>query len=102
MQPLCHRPRCSRGSTHGLVNRSCYCVALPSSRGARAAGLTLLNLSLDTLQPAKFEAMTRRPGLQRVLGSLQQALDLGFAPVKVGLSCSPVLHSRCKVKRMIK
>ena len=69
-----------------------------SSRGARAAGLTLLNLSLDTLQPAKFEAMTRRPGLQRVLGSLQQALDLGFAPVKVGFSCSLVFHSRCRSK----
>lgn len=61
------------------------------------AGLTLLNLSLDTLQPAKFEAMTRRPGLQRVLDSLHHALDLGFAPVKVWQcdSCTVCMQAGC-------
>lgn len=48
-------------------------------------GLSLLNISLDTLRPERFEAMTRRRGLQRVLDTIQQALDLGYDPVKVGL-----------------
>lgn len=47
------------------------------------AGLTHLNISLDTLVPAKFEKITRRQGHQRVLDSLHAALAAGFAPVKV-------------------
>ena len=49
----------------------------------RAAGLTAVNVSLDTLVPAKFELLTRRPGHERVLGAVQAALDAGFAPVKL-------------------
>ncbi|KAH8120022.1 molybdenum cofactor biosynthesis prote, partial [Phellopilus nigrolimitatus] len=37
-------------------------------------GLTHLNLSLDTLDPLKFEIMTRRPGHEAVLRSLDLAL----------------------------
>ena len=48
-----------------------------------ATGLSLLNISLDTLRPERFEAMTRRRGLHRVLDTLQQAVDLGYDPVKV-------------------
>ena len=50
-----------------------------------AAGLSLLNISLDTLRPERFEAMTRRRGLHRVLDTLQQAVGLGYDPVKVRL-----------------
>ena len=49
------------------------------------AGLSLLNLSLDTLQPDRFEQMTRRRGHERVLETLDLALSLGFDPVKVRL-----------------
>lgn len=49
------------------------------------AGLSLLNLSLDTLKPDRFERMTRRRGHDRVLETLQLALSLGFDPVKVCL-----------------
>ncbi|KAH7910440.1 hypothetical protein BJ138DRAFT_1136021 [Hygrophoropsis aurantiaca] len=38
-------------------------------------GLTHLNLSLDTLDPFKFEIMTRRPGHDAVLRSLDTALS---------------------------
>jgi len=38
-------------------------------------GLTHLNLSLDTLDPFKFELMTRRPGHDAVLQSLDEALS---------------------------
>lgn len=45
--------------------------------------MTLLNISLDTLRQDRFEQMTRRRGLDRVLEAIQTAIDLGFAPVKV-------------------
>lgn len=45
------------------------------------AGLTGLNLSLDTLVPAKFEFMTRRKGLERVLGVVERAGEMGFGAV---------------------
>ena len=49
----------------------------------RASGLTAVNISLDTLLPAKFELLTRRTGHDRVLGAVQAALDAGFSPVKL-------------------
>ncbi|KAG9010536.1 hypothetical protein FRB90_007781, partial [Tulasnella sp. 427] len=39
-------------------------------------GLTHLNLSLDTLNPVKFEAVTRRRGHEAVMRSLDTALSL--------------------------
>lgn len=48
-------------------------------------GLSLLNLSLDTLRPDRFEQMTRRRGHDRVLETLDLALSLGFDPVKVNV-----------------
>jgi molybdenum cofactor biosynthesis enzyme MoaA len=42
-----------------------------------------VNISLDSLVPAKFELLTRRAGHDRVLASIRTALALGFAPVKV-------------------
>ena len=49
----------------------------------QAAGLNQLNISLDTLVPAKFEFLTRRKGHNKVLQSIDTALELGFNPVKV-------------------
>ncbi|XP_077997873.1 molybdenum cofactor biosynthesis protein 1-like [Glandiceps talaboti] len=49
----------------------------------KAAGLNLLNISLDTLIPAKFEFITRRKGWQRVMQSIDTAVHMGFNPVKV-------------------
>ncbi|XP_014498498.1 GTP 3',8-cyclase, mitochondrial isoform X2 [Vigna radiata var. radiata] len=46
-------------------------------------GLTALNISVDTLVPAKFEFMTRRKGHEKVMNSINAAIDLGFNPVKV-------------------
>ena len=54
------------------------------------AGLSLLNLSLDTLRPERFERMTRRRGHDRVLETLDLALTLGFDPVKVRLGAPAV------------
>lgn len=49
----------------------------------KECGLSSLNISLDTLVPAKFELMTRRKGHEKVLESINAAVDLGFNPVKV-------------------
>ena len=47
------------------------------------AGLRRINVSLDTLDEAKFEQMTRRKVLSRVLKGLQEAQRCGFDPIKV-------------------
>lgn len=51
----------------------------------KANGLTRLNISLDTLVPAKFEFMTRRKGQERVMASINKAVELGFDSVKVNV-----------------
>lgn len=58
------------------------------------AGLSLLNLSLDTLRPERFERMTRRQGHDRVLETLDLALTLGFDPVKVSFLRTATEHGR--------
>lgn len=49
----------------------------------KAAGINQINISLDTLDPAKFQRIARRPGLPLVLEAIDRALELGYAPVKV-------------------
>ncbi len=49
----------------------------------QAAGLNLINLSLDTLQPDRFEAITRRDGLGIVLEAIDMMLESGYDPVKI-------------------
>lgn len=49
----------------------------------KECGLDSINISLDTLVPAKFEFLTRRKGHERVLKSIDSAIDLGYNPVKV-------------------
>ncbi len=49
----------------------------------RAAGLGRLNVSLDTLDPARFLELTRRNELTRVLEGIDAAVAAGFDPVKV-------------------
>lgn len=51
----------------------------------RAAGLTALNVSLDTLRPDRFRALTRRDGLDRVLAGIDTALAAGFTPLKLNV-----------------
>ena len=49
----------------------------------RAAGLRRVNISLDTLDRAKFERMTRRDELVRVLAGIDAAVAAGFDSVKI-------------------
>lgn len=47
------------------------------------AGLSRINISLDTLDPATFKRLTRRDGLDLVLGGIRAARQAGFTPVKI-------------------
>ncbi len=47
------------------------------------AGLRRVNISLDTLDRDRFEAMTRRDELTRVLDGIAAAVEIGFDPVKI-------------------
>lgn len=47
------------------------------------AGLDILNISLDTMQSKKYEKITRRNGLEKVLMGIDLALQLGYNPVKI-------------------
>jgi cyclic pyranopterin phosphate synthase len=49
----------------------------------RRAGLRRISFSLDSLDRANFQRLTGRDGLDGVLGGLQLARELGFAPLKV-------------------
>lgn len=49
----------------------------------KAAGLHRLTVSLDTLRPARFRALTRRDGLARVLAGIRAAGAAGFRPLKI-------------------
>ncbi len=51
----------------------------------RAAGLRRVNISLDTLRPERFAALTRRDELGRVLDGVRAAVEAGFDPVKLNV-----------------
>jgi cyclic pyranopterin phosphate synthase len=63
-------------STNGLL-------LAEQAPGLRAAGLTRVNVSLDTLRADRFFAIARRPGLERVLAGIDAAFAAGLAPVKL-------------------
>lgn len=49
----------------------------------KAAGLSRVNVSLDTLHPEKFRLITRGGELERVLRGIEVAHTVGLRPVKV-------------------
>jgi cyclic pyranopterin phosphate synthase len=63
-------------TTNGLL------LADQAERLARA-GLARLNVSLDSLDPGRFEQLARRPGLERVLAGLAVARRCGFREIRI-------------------
>ena len=49
----------------------------------KRAGLSRVNISLDTLDPVQFRQITRRGELRQTLDGIEAALAAGFDPVKV-------------------
>jgi cyclic pyranopterin phosphate synthase len=54
------------------------------------AGLSRINVSLDTVDAARFKAITRRDRLDDVLAGLRAATASGLSPVKVNAVLDPV------------
>ncbi|MFV0253620.1 MAG: GTP 3',8-cyclase MoaA [Beutenbergiaceae bacterium] len=53
------------------------------ARPLREAGLTRLNISLDTLRRDVFARLTRRDRLEDTLAGIDAAIEAGFAPIKL-------------------
>ena len=56
----------------------------------KRAGLDRINVSLDTVDPVRFAAITRRDRLDDVLAGLRAAKAAGLHPVKVNAVLDPV------------
>jgi cyclic pyranopterin phosphate synthase len=54
-----------------------------SARELAAAGLARVNVSLDTLDPARFRELTRGGRVEEVLEGIDAALDAGLMPLKL-------------------
>ena len=55
----------------------------PIAQSLRDAGLKRINVSLDTLDPTRFQELTRRPGLEKVIEGILAAKAVGFDPIKI-------------------
>lgn len=51
----------------------------------KEAGVRRVNVSLDTLRPDRFKAITRREGLESVLSGIEMARKADLNPVKVNM-----------------
>ncbi len=55
----------------------------PAAGSLHEAGLMRITVSLDTLREDRFETITRRPGLRRILAGIEAARKSGLDPVKI-------------------
>jgi cyclic pyranopterin phosphate synthase len=51
----------------------------------KEAGLSRVNVSLDTLRPERFRELTRRDGLEQVLAGIEAAEKVGMLPIKINV-----------------
>jgi cyclic pyranopterin phosphate synthase len=74
----------------------------------KEAGLKRVNISLDTLDPQKFEKITRTGKLEDVLKGIDAALEAGLSPVKINFVRIPgqneedekQIREYCKMKKL--
>ncbi|MFE2601234.1 GTP 3',8-cyclase MoaA [Streptomyces sp. NPDC059396] len=78
------RPRMSL-TTNGLGLKN-------TAAALKAAGLDRVNISLDTLRPEVFKALTRRDRHKDVIDGLRAARDVGLTPVKINSVLMPGLN----------
>lgn len=57
----------------------------PMARALREAGVSRVNLSLDSLRPGRYASITRVGTLEKALAGLASALSAGFRQVKVNM-----------------
>ena len=53
------------------------------ARGLFVAGIKRINISLDTLKPEKYAAITRRDCFEQVWAGIRAVQETGFAPIKL-------------------
>ncbi len=53
------------------------------ARGLFVAGIKRVNISLDTLKPEKYAAITRRNAFEQVWNGIRTAQETGFSPIKL-------------------
>lgn len=58
-------------------------LLLPLATKLKAAGLNRVNISLDTLRPERFAAITRHDSLAAAIRGIKAALTAGLDPVKI-------------------
>lgn len=67
-------------------------VLLPRFAPAlRTAGLRRVNISLDSLEPARFRELTRGGSLEQALAGVEAAFAYGLEPVKINVVMLPEL-----------
>ncbi len=65
-------------TTNGILLRD-------KAAALKAAGLSRLNISLDTLQRDRFRNLARRDALERVLDGIRAAREAGFTRIKLNM-----------------
>ena len=65
-------------TTNAVLLKTCV-------RPLKEAGLKRINISLDTLDPAKFERITRRDQFHAVWAGIEESLKVGLSPVKINV-----------------
>ncbi|HEU4964848.1 MAG TPA: GTP 3',8-cyclase MoaA [Bacilli bacterium] len=55
------------------------------AQALKDAGITRVNISLDSLQPERFAKITRGGDITRVLAAIDKAYEVGFDPIKLNV-----------------
>jgi cyclic pyranopterin phosphate synthase len=83
--PLLVRMLASKPAIRDLALTTNGILLADFARPLRDAGLHRLTVSLDTLRPQRFRALTRRDSLPAVLAGIDAAVAAGFAGIKVDM-----------------
>ncbi len=78
---------CSRAAEVSGINELCLTTngtLLPGlASGLKNAGVSRINISLDTLDAEKYAYMTRRGSLSQALAGIESAVEAGFDSIKI-------------------
>ncbi|BCJ85863.1 GTP 3',8-cyclase MoaA [Effusibacillus dendaii] len=57
----------------------------PKARALKEAGVTRVNISLDSMKQERFASITRGGNVNKVLAGLEAAFEVGFHPIKLNV-----------------
>ena len=70
------------GVRRSILNHQRHPAGPPAAK-LQAAGLDRLTISLDSLNPERFSAITRGGDFHRVWNAIEKSLAMGFARIKI-------------------